>query len=372
MITLFLSFALTLTATQQQTSLPSPPIPAQETLKRQPLSASEISQLRTKAEAGDATAQSSLGKAYWAGDGVPHSDETAATWFWKAADQGDADAENALGSMYRMGEGVAKDRNEALRWYHKAAKDGSAAAMFNLGAAYYNGDGVNIDDVASCAWFLLAQEAGYPQADDAVSRATSENAARPIQAADKIGEMYFKGAELPKNPDKALKWYRKAADGGVPEASVNAAALLIGGGDPSADEYAEARKRCESAAKLDYGPAAYCMAVIHKRGLGVTQDGTESAKWLIRAANLGYPKAMLQLGEAYWKGDGVKPNLMTAYTWIWMAYKLQATGAQTEEEALSKQMDPKDVAKAKKNAETLPVRQQLLVPQKRNTDSPSQ
>jgi TPR repeat protein len=371
MITLFLSLAFTVAAGQQQTSLPSDPTPAQETVKRQPLSSSEISQLRTKAEAGDASAQSALGKAYWTGDGVPHSDETAATWFRKAADQRDADAENALGTMYRTGEGVTKDRDEALGWYHNAARDGSAAAMFNLGAAYYNGNGVNIDDVTSCAWFLLAQEAGYPQADDAVSRATSERAARPIQAAEKIGEMYFKGGELPKNPDKALKWYRKAADGGVHEAAVNAAALLIGGPNPTADEYAEAHKRCEDAAKLDYGPAAYCMAVIYRRGLGVTQDATESAKWLIRAANLGHPKAMLQLGEAYWKGDGVKPNLITAYTWIWMAYKFQATGAQQDEEALRKQMDARDVEIAKKNAET-PVRRPLLVPQKRRTDGPSQ
>jgi TPR repeat protein len=137
--------------------------------------------------------------------------------FRKAADQHNADAENALGTMYRTAQGVTKDRDEALRWYHTAARDGSAAAMFNLDAAYYNGDGVSIDDLTSCVWFLLAQEAGYPQADDAVSRATSENAARPVQAAENIGEMYFKGGDLPKNANKALKWYRKAADGGVHE-----------------------------------------------------------------------------------------------------------------------------------------------------------
>ena len=371
MIILFLSLAFALAAAQQTTP-PSSPTPAQETVKRQPLSSSEISQLRTKAEAGDASAQSALGNAYWTGDGVLHSDETAVTWFRKAADQGDADGENALGTMYRMGEGVTKDRDEALLWYHKAARDGSAAAMFNLGAAYYNGDGVDTDEVTSCAWFSLAQEAGYPKADDAVRRATSENAGRPSQAAEKIGEMYLKGGELPKNPDKALKWYRKAAGGGVPAAAVNAAALLIGGADPTAEEYGEARKRCESTAKLDYGPGAFCMAVIYKRGLGVTQDPNQSAKWLIRAANLGYPKAMLQLGEAYWKGDGVNPNLITAYTWIWMAYKAQATGAQQDEEALRKQMDAGDVEKAKKNAETSPVRQQLPVPQKKRTDGPTQ
>lgn len=372
MITLFLGLAFTLALAQQETSLASSPASAQESLSRPPLSSLEISQLRTKAEAGDASAQSALGRAYRTGDGVPHSDETAATWFRKATDQGDVDAENALGTMYRVGEGVAKHMDEALRWFHKAAKHESGAAMFNLGAAYYNGDGARIDDVTSCAWFLLAQEAGYLLADDAVSRASSESAARPIQAAEKIGDMYFIGNELPKNPVKALKWYRKAADGGVHEAAVNAAVLLIGGDNPTADEYAEARKRCEDAAKVDYGPAAHCISVIFRRGLGVTQDANEGSKWLIRAANLGYPTAMLQLGEAYWKGDGVKPNLITAYTWILMAYRLHATGAQQDEEALRKQMDARDVEKAKKYADDWPVRHQLLVIRKRRTDAPSQ
>src|SRR5262245_60871844 len=84
------------------------------------------------------------------------------------ADAGDPVAENALGILYRMGQGVPQDKQEAVRWYRRAAKHGSAVAMFNLGAAYYNGDGVGIDDVTSCAWFLVAQEAGYSQADQAV------------------------------------------------------------------------------------------------------------------------------------------------------------------------------------------------------------
>ena len=143
--------------------------PAQDANKPQPHTPSDISQLRVK------------------------------------ADSGDPDAENDLGVRYRMGEGVEKDKEEAVRWYRKAAKHGSAAAMFNLGAAYYNGDGVGVDDVVSCAWFLLAEEAGHPGADEAVRRATSESASRPIVAAEKVGEMYEKGEELSKNAGNALK-----------------------------------------------------------------------------------------------------------------------------------------------------------------------
>ena len=248
------------------------------------------------------------------------------------------------------------------------------AAMFNLGAAYYNGDGVDVRRPEFvCVVLAGAGEAGYPRADGrAVDGAASENAARPIQAAQKVGEMYFKGGELPKDTSKALKWFRKA--GGRREyvkLRSTSASLLINGGNPTAEAYAEARKRCEDSAQMDYAPAAYCMAAIYKLGLGVTKDPVESAKWLVRPTNLGHPKAMVELGEAYWKGDGVKQNLITAYTWIWTAYKLQATGAQQDEETLRKQMNPGDLEKAKKNAGTSQSRQRILVLQDRRTDGTS-
>lgn len=317
-------------------------------------------------------AQRTLGNAYRTGNGVPHSDEIAATWFRKAADQGDADAENALGTMYRMGDGVERDRDEALRWYHKAARGGSAAAMFNLGAAYYNGDGVDIDDVTSCAWFLLAQEAGYSQADDAVSRATSENPAQPVQAAEKIGEMYGKGGELPKNPDKALKWYRKASDGGAPEGGVNVAGLLINGRNPTPAEFAEARRRCEDAANLNYSPGAYCVAVIYRTGLGVAKDPAQTAKWLMRAADLGHPKAILQLGEAYWKADGVKADPVTAYMWILLAYRSRVPGAEQDEEGIRKEMSTKDIEQATKKADIWAIQHRVLVVRTNPSDRSSQ
>lgn len=245
--------------------------------------------------------------------------------------------------------------------------------MFNLGAAYYNGDGVNVDDVISSAWFLLAQESGSSAADDAVRRATSENPSRTVAASEKVAEMYEAGDEVSKSTGNALKWYRKAADGGSPEAAVRVAGLLLANGqNPTPEEYSEARKRCEDAANLHYAPGAYGMAVIYRLGLGVTKDPSEETKWLTRAADLGHPKAMLQLGEAYWKGVGVKPDLITAYMWIWMAYKLKAIGAQQDEEALRKEMRAKDVEKAKKRADNWPVQHRLLVLQQRLANGPTQ
>jgi TPR repeat protein len=359
-IILFFNFVFAMAAAQQVHV--APPLPqVQEVVKPQALSVPEISELRTKAEAGNAIAQTALGNAYRTGNGVPHSDEIAARWFRRAADQGNADAENSLGIMYGMGEGVERNKEEAVRWYRKAAKQGSGKAMFNLGAAYYNGDGVAVDDVSSCAWFLLAQEAGFVGADEAVRRAASESAATLPQASENVGEMYELGEEVPKSASSALKWHRRAADGGSLEAAVKAAALLVTSPSATQEEYAEARKRCADAANMRYAPADYCMAIIYRRGIGVVTDPVEAAKWLARAANLRHPGAILQLGEAYWKGDGVKRDLITGYSWIWIAYNLKVPGAEKDEEGLRQQLSSKDIDKAKKKADIWVLQHHFVV-----------
>ena len=112
-----------------------------------PLSSGEISALRTKAEAGDPSAQFALGQAYDYGDGVEQSDKTACSWYRRAADQGFAPAQNSLGVMYRSGRGVEQSKEQAVLWYRNAAKQKNAKAMFNLGTAYYNGDGAAIIEI---------------------------------------------------------------------------------------------------------------------------------------------------------------------------------------------------------------------------------
>ncbi len=327
---------------------------SQDASKPTRLSASEIHRLEVKAEAGDATAQSTLGKAYQDGNGVSQDDALALKWLRKAAGQGDAAAENSLGVIYRMGSGVRRDNEEAVRWYLKAAKQGNAKAMFNLGAAYYNndvaGDGVTANDVVSFAWFLLAQEAGDAAADEPLRRATSESGVGPSEAYVKVAKMYEAGDELPKNPPEELKWYRKAADAGGIEASIRVASLLLTTRNPTPDEYAEIRRRCEYASKMNFSQGDYCMALIYDRALGVDKDPVESKKWLARAADRGHMKAGLELGEAYWKGEGVKADVVKAYTWVWLAYNSKEPGAEQVEQELRKELAEKQMNEAKKKA----------------------
>ena len=101
----------------------------------------EIEQLRSAAEQGDASAQFNLGLKYYNGEGVPQDYQEAVKWYRLAAEQGDASAQGSLGAMYYIGEGVPKDDVEAVYWLRLAAGQGHASAQGALGAMYMNGQG---------------------------------------------------------------------------------------------------------------------------------------------------------------------------------------------------------------------------------------
>jgi len=87
------------------------------------------------AEAGDATAQNSLGALYDHGLGITEDNAEAARWYEMAAQQGLPLAMRNLGNQYATGHGVAYDINLAQQWYEKAAALGdqqSAALLAHL------------------------------------------------------------------------------------------------------------------------------------------------------------------------------------------------------------------------------------------------
>jgi len=90
--------------------------------------ADEISDLTAKAEAGDASAQYSLGMMYATGEGVPQNYQQAVYWWQKAAERGKAAAQFDLGVMYANGEGVTQDFVQAHKWWNIASTNGHQKA----------------------------------------------------------------------------------------------------------------------------------------------------------------------------------------------------------------------------------------------------
>jgi len=296
------------TTSLAQTSPPSAVSPAK-------ISAPDIAELRTKAEAGDASASFELGRAYETGNGIPANPEQAVVWYRKAAEQGNAKAQNSLGVLYWMGNGVVANKVEAVQWYRKSARQGDASAMFNLGAAYYDGEGVNVNDNLAYAWFLLSSEAGSGSGQDAAKRTAGEHGLAALnEACFRIGKMYETGEDLPANTELAARWYRKAAERGYSEAKIGLAILSM-----KAKDFGEARHWCEAAAKDRHAGGYFCLGHLYQHGLGVEQSPNEARKWYEESAKAGHAQGMQALGQMYEKGEGTKVDRSQAFVWYFIS-----------------------------------------------------
>ena len=102
--------------------------------------ANDLSELRTKAENGDASAQYNLALKFYNGEGVTQDYKQAVYWYTKSAEQGDASAQNNLGFMFANGQGVIQDYVQAHKWWNISAFEGFLAAASGGADARKNRD----------------------------------------------------------------------------------------------------------------------------------------------------------------------------------------------------------------------------------------
>lgn len=124
-----------------------------------PRSKEEFLQLKTNAEAGDATSQYQLGRLYHDGSSwIEEITNPSAGMYWikKSADHGYAIAQHWLGQFYWK----ERDYVEAEKWYRKAAEQGAVPAQVKMGEIYKKGLGVKRDDAEAENWFNKAVKGG--------------------------------------------------------------------------------------------------------------------------------------------------------------------------------------------------------------------
>ena len=149
------------------------------------------------ASQGDTFSQTCLAEIYEKGWGVASDDEMAAQWYGRAAALGDRQAQLHLGTMYRDGRGVTRDFKQAEKWFGLAADQGSAWAQMSIGVLYaHGGDGLPVDYDKAVDWFRKAAEDEEPTAEY------------------NLGWAYEAGLGVAKDLDHAVEWYRKSADHG--------------------------------------------------------------------------------------------------------------------------------------------------------------
>lgn len=258
----------------------------------------DIQNLKTKAEQGDAEAQFLLGKHY---DGK--DDTQAVNWYRRAAEQGHAKAQNNLGLYLKE-----TDLNEAAEWFRKGAENGSVAAQFNLGRYYldcHGGDATGLREAIK--WFRRAAEHDYELAKIELSALSkvegllAKAEQGDAEAMNKIAMIFDN--YIPRNPNRAFKWFLAAAENGC-------------------------------------GDARFEVGSRYLSGDGVQDDGTEALKWLVKAAEQGHPEAQqtvirkvefdlvsraaengdagsqFRLGTFYRDGHGVKKDDEAAFRWF--------------------------------------------------------
>ena len=162
-------------------------------------SASEIKQ---KAEAGDAMAQAQYASMLQFGQGVEKNEAEALKWYQKSAEAGNAYAQANMGVFCQTGGGgMAKDIAKAAEWFEKAAKQGNTHAQFYLARLYENGNGVEKDIKKAVELYGKSAKGGMPMAQFVYALKLS------------------RGEGVDRNVDEALKWAEKAVVAGEGRAS---------------------------------------------------------------------------------------------------------------------------------------------------------
>lgn len=210
------------------------------------------------------------------------------------------------------------DFTTALEEWRPIAEQGDAKVQFNVGLLYTRGSkDFARDDTKAARWFKLAAEQGLPKAQTM------------------LAAFYGQGRGVEQNDVEARKWFLKAAKQGDGNAQRGLSNMYFRGkGGPK--DFEKAYEWSEKAAET-LPPGRNKIAAMRNRELlaakikKITADfnqlnsGVDAARrndfktavslWRPLAES-GHPKAQIKLGFAYYEGLGVEKDLSKALVWF--------------------------------------------------------
>lgn len=240
---------------------------------------------------GSKSAQMLLGKSYLATD-----PDKAFKYFYLAASVGNnSEAMYQVGDLFASGRGTDQNDKEAFAWYERSVKLLEPQAMFKLGQAYFFGKGVAKDPSRAYQILKLAAD-GYDNP----------------QAQNLLGDIYRKGVIVPSNYDEAFRLWTRATAHGWLDAQANLGVMYIVGevidGKPVAKtpqpdraDVGKAFQLFKDGALLGNAACAYNYAKCLLAGLPGVVDVAESEgrKYMVKAAEKGDRQA-----QEYCKNEG--------------------------------------------------------------------
>lgn len=220
---------------------------------------------------------------------------TALEYFRKVAEMNNRDGLFKMGWFHSNGYGVTQDYQEAMKWYRKAADLGNMYAMNNIGVLFENGQGVTQNYLEAKKW--------YEKAADLGNTISMENIAFLY-----LAQPYEMKCDIWGRPHKALSWFTKAVDAGSSRAAAYIGWLylykhlfviqdVLNTADDVVRYYndLEAIKWFKKAADGGIAWAMVKLACIYRDDPKLKND-SESEYWRQKAGEAGYPFSWFSFG----------------------------------------------------------------------------
>jgi uncharacterized protein len=230
----------------------------------------------------------------------------AARWYRRAADLGSPPAQSNLGALYSVGQGVERDDSVAFKLFLRAALMGFPPAEMNVGIMFGAGRGVKQSDDAAFDWFSRAVAHKYYPAFPALARQYlygrgverddakalklfEEGAKRGVLAGQEyMAWMYSKGRGVKRDVMKAVQWNLKAIESGSALAANNLGYLCEHGAEGLPASLEEAAKWYRVAAERGLPQGEFNLGLLYRDGRGVEKNHVESQRLLAAAAEHGF------------------------------------------------------------------------------------
>ncbi|MEM7386873.1 MAG: tetratricopeptide repeat protein [Verrucomicrobiota bacterium] len=308
-----------------------------------------LAELKTKATAGDATAQKKLGDLYRTGQGgftpfllqrAPVDLAEAAKWYAMAAEQGNAAAQYHYAIALIEGRGVEKDANAGVPWLFKAAEGGEAEAQAQIGEWFLSMEGkaeMAIDwlrkaaaqDHAQAMFFLAKElhtgERTAKSVPEAVTWYEKVAAKDVVIGKMALAKIYDEGADgVPANRDLAMRWYQRSLGHNNKESgeATQRLAELLGNAPEESNVPFLILQRLYPLARAGNVEAMFELGVTLVVGTKIVEDREEGLKWMQASAFAGNVKAQNELAAIHMGGfPGFEVEPDKALPWAKMSAK---------------------------------------------------
>ncbi|EJF91747.1 tetratricopeptide repeat protein [Bartonella tamiae] len=244
---------------------------------------------------------------------------TAFTEALERAENGDPTAQTLVGRMYSEGYAVSLDGARAALWFERAAKQGDPQAQLRYGLILFNGKFVTKNQQEGEDYVRRAANAGVPE------------------AYFYYGQLLMNKVHIDDALDVGLTWFLKGASLGDPDAAFAAAQIFARGTSKRPRNDDNARKLMEAAAAKDHVPAQLMLARWMVEGRGGPRDYQAAFNILLSNASKMIAPAQINLARLYRDGIGTNGDTITAAAWYMVAQqaKMEAPDLQSMLEGMS-------------------------------------